>query len=92
MRLDDHSVFTTNKDMFGMFCTIEQKRYGGKNEHYLHKIVSRIESNTYVQVPVQVPATESIHDNVVPVVLAICCGIDETVVRRYRLEDIKVKS
>lgn len=89
MRHED--LFMANKDMFGLFCTIEQKRYGGPNEFYLHKIVSRIESNAYVDVPVQVPATESIHDKVVPVVLAICCGIDETVVRRYRLEDIKVK-
>ena len=74
---------------FGDYCLIEQKNYGQENEMYLHKIVGVLESNTWVDVPVQCPATETIHTELVKVVRAICCGVSETNVRMYRISDIK---
>ncbi len=78
----------TNLD-FGDYCTIEQKRHGAENEMYQHKVIAAFTSNTYVDVPVQSPATETIHKEIVHVVSCICCGLLETQVLRYRLEDVK---
>lgn len=73
---------------FGQYCEIEQKRHGSPNEMFMHKVIGSLASNTFVDVPVQSPAKETIHQGgVVPVVLCICCGVDETTVLKYRLED-----
>lgn len=74
---------------FGDYCVIEMKRYGVDNEFYIHKVIGAFQSNTYVDVPVQTPATEEIHVGVVDVVACICCGIDEMQVRKYRLCDVE---
>ena len=75
---------------FGDYVLIEQKRHGVSNEKYIHKVVTGgLESNTYVDVPVQSPAKEVIHPSVVEVVSCICCGVDETKVLKYRLEDVE---
>ena len=73
---------------FGNYCEIEQKRHGTPNEMFVHKVIGTLSSNTYVDVPVQSPATEVIHQGeMTEVVQCICCGISETEVFRYRLED-----
>lgn len=75
---------------FGDYAYIEQKRYGIDNEMYLHKVIGTFQSNTWVDVPVQSPATETIHGTcIVDVVACICCGVDERKVLRYRIEDVK---
>lgn len=85
------SAAQADKPQFGDFCDIEQKRYGVPNEMFVHKVINVFESNAYVDVPVQSNATETLHDECVPVVSCICCGIDETEVRRYRLSDVKIR-
>lgn len=75
---------------FGDYALIEQKRHGAPNEIYVHKVVSHLSSNSWVDVPVQCPATETLHDNTEDVCLCICCGVDETVVKRYRVKDMKL--
>lgn len=76
---------------FGDYVQIEQKRYGVPNEMFLHKVIGAMQSNSYVNVPVQVPATETIlNHGVVDVVACICCGIDETKVLKYRIEDVRL--
>lgn len=42
---------------FGDYATIEQKRHGVPNEMFVHKVVGQLRSNTWVDVPVRVPAT-----------------------------------
>lgn len=74
---------------FGNYVTIEMKRYGVENEHYIHKVIRQLESNVWVDVPVQEAAKESMHKEVVPVVSCICCGVDETKVLRFRVSDVK---
>lgn len=77
---------------FGDYCNIEQKRYGSDNEMFQHKVIGTFRSNTYIDVPVQSPAIETIHkgkDPMTDVVACICCGIIETEVLRYRLEDVE---
>lgn len=79
-----------NEPDFGDCVFIEQKRYGVPNEQYIHKVIGRLRSNAYVDVPVQIPRTETTHEEVVDVVACITCGVDETEVKRYRLADVRV--
>jgi len=74
---------------FGDYVLIEQKRYGVPNEMYLHEVMGQLESNYYVDVPVQSPATETIHDKIVPVVSCVCCGVCEKDILRYRTDNVK---
>jgi len=73
---------------FGDFVLIEQKRHGVENEWYVHKVIGRHHSNAWVDVPVQTPATEILHQGMEEVVSCICCGVSETEVRQYRLADV----
>jgi len=73
---------------FGDYVNIEQKRYGVKNELYLHKVIGRLKSNTYVDVPVGSPAKEIIHNEFVDVVACIVCGVDETEVLKYKISNV----
>ena len=74
---------------FGDYVSIEMKRYCCGNEIYTHKVIGISESNTWVDVPVQEPATETIHTTLEPVVSCISCGVMETDVRKYRIKDVK---
>lgn len=74
---------------FGDYAIIEQKRHGVPNEMFVHKVVGQLRSNTWVDVPVRVPATETLHGEMEDICLCICCGIDETEVRRYRVKDMQ---
>ncbi len=74
---------------FGDYATIEQKRHGVPNEMFVHKVVGQLRSNTWVDVPVRVPETETLHGEMEDICLCICCGIDETKVRRYRVKDMR---
>lgn len=74
---------------FGDYAIIEQKRHGVPNDMFVHKVIDQLRSNTWVDVPVQSPATETMHDEMEDVCLCICCGIDETEVRRYRVKDMR---
>lgn len=74
---------------FGDYAIIEQKRHGVPNEMFVHKVVGQLRSNTWVDVPVRVPATETPHGEMEDICLCICCGIDETEVRRYRVKDMR---
>ncbi len=74
---------------FGDYVIIEQKRYGVPSEFYLHKVIKRFKSNSYVPVPVQSPRLELLHKQVEEVVACICCGVDETEVLNYKISDVK---
>ena len=74
---------------FGDYVTIEQKRYGTENEMYIHKVIGILRSNCYVDVPVQTPATETSHEELVDVVACVCCGVSEREVLRYKLDSVK---
>ncbi len=74
---------------FGDYCLIEQKRYGADNEMYVHKVIGTLRSNVWVPVPVQSPATETFGNEMTDIVRCICCGVSETQVLKYRVEDIR---
>ncbi|AXF76090.1 hypothetical protein AV903_08550 [Erwinia tracheiphila] len=74
---------------FGDYALTEQKRYYAPNEMFVHKVIGRLRSNSWVDVPVKIPATNVIHEQMEEVCLCICCGVDETEVRRYRVKDMQ---
>lgn len=74
---------------FGDYAIIEQKRHGVSNEMFVHKVIGQLRSNSWVDVPVQSPATETLHDEMEDVCWCICCGVDETKVRKYRVKDMQ---
>ena len=77
---------------FGDYAIIEQKRHGVPNEMFVHKVIGQLRSNTWVDVPVQSPATEILHDEMEDVCWCICCGVSETEVRKYRVKDMQRSS
>lgn len=81
------SKFVVNEDMFGRYCRI--KTDFSENMH-IYKIVSLIESNNYCDVPLYWNSEPTSHKDMVPVLLVIHCGIDETKVQRVALSDCKV--
>lgn len=74
---------------FGDYAIIEQKRHGVPNEMFVHKVIGQLRSNSWVDVPVQSPATETLHEEMEDVCWCICCGVDETEVRAYRVNDMQ---
>lgn len=79
----------TGSDVFGMYCRIEQLRFGVPNEMYLYKVVASLRSNCWCEVPYKTASKEMLHDSIEDCVLAICCGIDETEVLRFRVSDVE---
>lgn len=76
---------------FGDYITVEQHRYGGTNEHYLYKVIGTLESNSYIPVPVVGDGEKIIGRNMYPIVRAICCGVCEETVQRFRVQDVKLR-
>jgi hypothetical protein len=74
---------------FGSYVMVEQKRYGCDNEHYDYKVINRLKSNMWVEVPVQSPAKETFHKYMEEVVSLICCGVQETEVLKFRIKDVR---
>nr|DAT83289.1 MAG TPA: Protein of unknown function (DUF551) [Caudoviricetes sp.] len=82
------SEFVTNDDMFGKYCKIPT---GCSRTEHIYKIVKRIESNTYCDVPLYSGQTEEItHKDFVPVLLVIHCGVYESEVVRVHLAACKI--
>lgn len=79
----------TGSDVFGRYCRIEQLRYGVPNEMFLYKVVASLRSNCWCEVPYKTASKEVHHDSIEDCVLAICCGIDETKVLRFRTADVE---
>ena len=77
---------------FGDYVYIEQKRYGIENEKYLYKVIKTgAQSNTYVKVPVQTPATAEIQSDIEEIVYCVCCGVQETEILPFRVKDVVLK-
>ena len=79
----------TGSDVFGRYCRIEQFRYHSPNELFLYKVVASLRSNSWCEVPYKIASHEVVHDHMEDCVLAICCGIDETKVQRFRAADVE---
>ena len=56
---------------------------------FLYKVVASLRSNCWCEVPYKTASKEVRHDSIEDCVLAICCGIDETEVLRFRMADVE---
>lgn len=74
---------------FGDYVLLEQKRFGAPNEMFVHKVVQRLRSNTWIDVPAVTHNGPSWHDHMEDVVHVVCCGVSEDRVLRYRASDCK---
>lgn len=79
--------FKTNDDMFGRYVRIQTDF---SKALHIYKVVSRFESNTYCDIPILVSSKEVKHEQVVPVLNVIHCGIDESKVIRVALDDCEI--
>ncbi len=82
------SEFVVNDDMFGRYCEIETNF---SRSLHIYKIVSLIESNSYCDIPLTNQSEPICHKDIVPILLVIHCGINETRVQRVALSDCKVR-
>lgn len=82
------SEFVVNDDMFGRYCRIKTDF---SEDMHMYKIVSLLESNNYCNVPLRWNSGPTLHKEVVPVLLVIHCGIDETKVHRVALSDCEIQ-
>lgn len=72
---------------FGDYCYIEQKRFGVKNVIWQYKVIGSGKANYYRPVPVN-PYELKAMGEICDVVKAICCGVSETEVETFRLQDV----
>lgn len=79
--------FVVNRDMFGRYCRIPT---GTSGDMHTYKIVSRIDSNSYCDVPLTSTSKKILHNKIVPVLLVIHCGVDESDVQRVALSDCEI--
>lgn len=79
-----------NSDSFGLYCRIRMKRFGAEDEIYLHKIINKIRSNSYTDVPVATGKGDVLHDEIEEVYSVICCGVDESEVYRVKCSDVEI--
>ena len=81
-------MFAINDDMFGLYARIQT---GFSREPHIYKIIARIESNGYCDVPLCTCNTKQTrHGEIVPVLLVIHCGIDESEVIRVKEGDCEI--
>lgn len=74
---------------FGDYCSIEQKRYGVSNEFYGYKVVNRLRSNSWIDVPVDARNSRpNRHDEIADIVEVISCTVGCDVVERFRISDL----
>ena len=75
---------------FGDYCLIEQKRYVGENVMFLYKVTrGELRCNYWRGVPVDANQPDNCRGEMSDVIQVICCGVDETKVETFRLDDVK---
>lgn len=76
-----------NDDMFGAYVKIPT---GASRNMHLYKVIGRIESNGYCDVPIMGGAKNVRHSEIVPVLNVVHCGVSEDTVVRVALSDCEI--
>lgn len=79
--------FIFNGDMFGAYVKIPT---GLSKDMYIYKVIGRIESNRYCDVPIMGGMKSSLHSEIVPVLNVVHCGLSEDTVIRVALSDCEI--
>jgi len=76
---------------FGDYVTIEMKRYGCPNEFYIYKVIGRLKSNSWTDVPAITHVGDVLHTTMEDVLNCVCEGVGEDRFERFRVCDVKLK-
>lgn len=79
--------FIVNDDMFGTYVKIPT---GASGDMHIYKVIGRIESNGYCDVPIMGKMKETLHSKIVPILNVIHCGVSEDTVIRVALSDCEI--
>lgn len=79
--------FTVHDDMFGAYVKIPT---GASRDMHIYKVIGRIESNGYSDVPIMASAKSVLHEEIVPVLNVVHCGVSEDTVIRVALSDCEI--
>lgn len=80
-------IKTPDQFDFGDVVQIEQRRFGAPNEMFLHKVIGRAKSNTWIDVPAQTHLGAVQHDSMEDILYVVCIGPGEGKIERYRAID-----
>lgn len=86
-RLAASRAFVVNGDMFGAYVKIPT---GASRDMHVYKVIGLIESNGYCDVPIMGGKENVWHEEVVPVLKVVHCGVCEEEVVRVALSDCKI--
>lgn len=78
------SSFKVNGDMFGQYVKIPT---GYSRQQHIYKVIGLLESNGYCDVPIVGQAEAKWHEESVPILRVIHCGVCEEEVIRVPLKD-----
>ncbi len=76
-----------DEDLFGYYCKIP---YYTDGEKHIYKVIGRLRSNTYQDIPAVINRQQKIHDEIVDIVNVIHCGVCEDKVERFALKDVEI--
>lgn len=79
--------FIVNDDMFGAYVKIQT---GASREMHVYKVIGRIGSNGYCDVPIMGCDKPILHSEIVPVLNVVHCGVCEDAVIRVALSDCEI--
>lgn len=79
--------FVVHDDMFGACVKIPT---GASRDMHVYKVIGRIESNGYCDVPIMAQAKSVLHEEIVPVLNVVHCGVSEDTVIRVALSDCEI--
>ncbi len=78
--------FIVNDDMFGTYVKIPT---GTSRYMHIYKVIGRIESNRYCDIPLMEKKC-AVHSEIVPVLNVVHCGVSEDTVIRVALSDCEI--
>lgn len=79
--------FIVNDDMFGAYVKIPT---GTSRDMHIYKVVGRIESNRYCDVPIMAEKRAELHSEIIPVLNVVHCGVSEDTIIRVALSDCEI--
>lgn len=79
--------FHVNDDMFGTHVKIPT---GTSGDLHVYKVIGRIESNGYCDTPIMGGSNSVWHEEIVPVLNVVHCGVSEDTIVRVALSDCEI--
>ncbi len=79
--------FHVNDDMFGTHVKIPT---GASGDLHVYKVIGRIESNGYCDTPIMGGSNSVWHEEIVPVLNVVHCGVSEDTIVRVALSDCEI--